>query len=102
MKTLPRLEFDGAVDADGHILEPPDLWERYLEPAYRDRALRIKRDDRGLEYLEIDGRPSKLVRNGMPSGLGAMDMIGGIFHQREKPPQRPDGARQWRPLGDAQ
>jgi len=49
MKTLPRLEFDGAVDADGHILEPPDLWERYLEPAYRDRALRSKRDDRGLE-----------------------------------------------------
>ena len=20
------------IDADGHILEPPDLWERYLEP----------------------------------------------------------------------
>jgi predicted TIM-barrel fold metal-dependent hydrolase len=84
MKTLPRLEFDGAVDADGHILEPPDLWERYLEPAYRDRALRIKRDDNGLEYLEIDGRPSKLVRNGMPSGLGAMDLVGGIVYEREK------------------
>lgn len=84
MKTLPRLEFDGAVDADGHILEPPDLWERYLEPAYRDRALRIKRDDKGLEYLEIDGRPSKLVRNGMPAGLGAMDLVGGIVYEREK------------------
>ena len=23
-----HLGFDGAVDADGHILEPPDLWER--------------------------------------------------------------------------
>ena len=22
-----RLSYDGAVDADGHILEPPDLWE---------------------------------------------------------------------------
>ncbi|MFP8880091.1 MAG: hypothetical protein VCE43_11915, partial [Myxococcota bacterium] len=84
MKALPRLEFDGAVDADGHILEPPDLWERYLEPAYRARALRIRRGDNGLEYLEIDGRPSKLVRNGMPSGLGAMDMVGGIFYEREK------------------
>ena len=59
MKALPRLEFDGAVDADGHILEPPDLWERYLEPAYRARALRIRRADNGLENLEIDGRPSK-------------------------------------------
>src|SRR5205814_1104346 len=28
------------IDCDGHILEPPDLWETYLEPAYRDRALR--------------------------------------------------------------
>ena len=30
------------IDCDGHILEPPDLWETYLEPAYRDRALRIR------------------------------------------------------------
>ena len=34
---------DGAVDADGHILEPPDLWETYIDPAFRDRALRIVR-----------------------------------------------------------
>ncbi len=32
----------GAIDADGHVLEPPDLWETYLEPKYRDRALRIR------------------------------------------------------------
>jgi len=77
---LERFSFSGAVDADGHILEPPDLWERYLEPRYRSRALRIRKDDRGAEYLEIDGRPSKLVRNGMPPGLGAMDRIGGIVY----------------------
>jgi uncharacterized protein len=29
------------VDADGHILEPLDLWERYMDPAFRDRAPRI-------------------------------------------------------------
>ena len=22
------------IDCDGHILEPPDLWEKYLEPRY--------------------------------------------------------------------
>ena len=38
------------IDADGHILEPPDLWERYLEPQYRERAMRIKVDERGLEH----------------------------------------------------
>ena len=25
------------VDADGHTMEPPDLYERYLDPAFRDR-----------------------------------------------------------------
>ncbi|GIW41792.1 MAG: amidohydrolase [Candidatus Binatia bacterium] len=83
MKELPRLPYDGAVDADGHVLEPPDLWDRYLEPRYRDRALHIRKDERGLEYLEIDGRPSKLVRNGMPAALGAMDRLGGIEYPRE-------------------
>ena len=68
MNPLPRLEYPGGVDGDGHILEPPDLWERYLEPAYRERALRIRKDEQGLEYLEIDGRSSKLVRRGMPAG----------------------------------
>ena len=68
---LPRLSYPHAIDADGHLLEPPDLWERYLEPKYRDRALRIRKDpDDGLEFLEIDGRPSKLIRRGMPAGLG--------------------------------
>ncbi len=67
-----RLDFEGAVDADGHILEPPDLWETYLEPRYRDRALRFVTDDDGLEALEIGGEPSMLSRKGSPSVLGAM------------------------------
>jgi len=29
------------VDADGHVLEPEDLWTRFLEPRWRDRAIRI-------------------------------------------------------------
>jgi uncharacterized protein len=67
-----RLAFEHAVDADGHILEPPDLWETYLEPKYRDRALRIVLDENGLEELEIGGQRSKLSRRGFPSTLGAM------------------------------
>ena len=55
MHETKRLSSTGAVDADGHILEPPDLWETYLEPKYRDRALRIVPDENGLEELEIGG-----------------------------------------------
>jgi predicted TIM-barrel fold metal-dependent hydrolase len=81
---LERFEHDGAIDADGHVLEPPDLWNRYLEPKYRSRALTIRKDDHGLEYMEIDGQPSKLIRNGTPAALAAMDRIGGISYERER------------------
>jgi predicted TIM-barrel fold metal-dependent hydrolase len=63
---------DGAVDADGHILEPPTLWEEYIDPQFRDRALRFTIDEHGLEELEIDGHRSQMSRNGFPSTLGAM------------------------------
>jgi predicted TIM-barrel fold metal-dependent hydrolase len=67
-----RLRHDGAIDADGHILEPPDLWETYIDPKYRDRALRIVFDEHGLEELEIGGKRSQRSRRGFPSTLGAM------------------------------
>jgi uncharacterized protein len=67
-----RLAEDGAVDADGHILEPPTLWEEYIDPAYRDRALRFRFDDNGLEELVYDGAPSTMSRRGFPATLGAM------------------------------
>ena len=54
------------VDSDGHILEPLDLWERYLEPKYRDRAIRIERRD-GVEHLII-GEVS--VLSNVLAGLG--------------------------------
>ena len=28
------------IDADGHILEPLDLWDKYIDPKFRDRAPR--------------------------------------------------------------
>ena len=68
MHETSRLGYEGAVDADGHILEPPDLWETYLESEYRDRALRIVTGDDGLEALEIGGRPSKLSRRALAVG----------------------------------
>ena len=41
------------VDADGHILEPADTWVKYIDPQFRDRALRIERDERGYEVLLV-------------------------------------------------
>jgi len=81
---IKRFPYDGTVDADGHILEPPDLWEQYLEQKYVDRALRIGVDEEGYEYLEIDRTPSKRSRRGSLGLLGAM----GSADMRPRPDRR--------------
>ena len=56
MPRISRLPYEGGIDADGHILEPPGIWEEYMDPAFRDRALRIAVAADGKEYFQIDGR----------------------------------------------
>src|SRR3981189_3957785 len=41
------------VDADGHVLDPPDLWSNYIDPAYRDRAPRLVKGENGKERLVV-------------------------------------------------
>jgi len=57
------------VDSDGHVLEPGDLWENYLEKKYVDRAIRIDHDESGQEHLIIDGQDSEVFL----AGLGGVD-----------------------------
>ena len=83
MKPLPRLDFPDAIDGDGHVLEPLDVWDRYLEPGFRSRGPILTHDEQGREQLEMDGWVSKLLKAGMPGGLGAMDRVGGHVYQRE-------------------
>jgi len=54
------------VDCDSHVMEPAGLWQEYLEPKFRDRAIRIEERD-GVEHLII-GETS--VLSGMLAGLG--------------------------------
>jgi predicted TIM-barrel fold metal-dependent hydrolase len=44
------------IDADGHVLEPLDLWEKYIDPAYRDRAPKMIIDTDGKERLFVEGQ----------------------------------------------
>lgn len=41
------------IDCDSHVMEPGDLWERYLEPRYRDRAIKVVHAD-GTDQLVAD------------------------------------------------
>ena len=72
MSGSSKLPYAGVIDADGHILEPPDLWERYIDPAFRDRAVHLRPNADGLEVLEFDGRPSKIMAPGSLSFMGGM------------------------------
>ena len=59
------------IDSDGHILEPLNLWENYIEPAFRDRAPRLFIDQDGKERLRIDGKAF-----GGRRGLGTLGAVG--------------------------
>jgi len=60
------------VDADGHILEPLDLWDRYLDPKFRDRAPRLVKAENGKECLVMDEH----VVGNQNRGIGGIGAVG--------------------------
>ena len=42
------------IDADGHILEPLDLWDKYIDRKFRDRAPKVVKAENGKERLVIE------------------------------------------------
>ena len=54
MTTAPK---SPVVDADGHVLEPADMWLTYIDPQYRDRTVKIVIDGKGYENLLFDNKP---------------------------------------------
>ena len=66
------------IDADGHVLEPPDLWEQYIEPRYRDRCPKLVIDGDGNESFFVDETfDFGLRRRGKePATLGLLGSIG--------------------------
>ncbi len=61
------------IDADSHVLEPRTTWVDYIDPAFRERAIRIAIDERGDEVLLIDGHPVEGMRNGL-AGMGGINL----------------------------
>ncbi len=71
------------VDMDSHVLEPADLWETYLEPRYRERAIRIRRNDAGLEELIVD---NEVLMAGRLASLGGVEHDAGELFMRPELP----------------
>ena len=59
------------IDADGHVLEPPDLWENYIEPRFREICPKVLITEDGREVLRIEGDDGiDLGRGKKPLTLG--------------------------------
>ncbi len=61
------------VDADGHIMEPFEMWQERLPPEYRDRAWNLNRDAEGREQVRFQGR---FIQSGY--SIGTMCTPGGM------------------------
>src|SRR5213595_2087527 len=61
---------DPMISSDSHIVEPPDLWERWLMPELRPRAPKLVKDEDGGDvWLYNDG--------GAPAPLGLVTVTRG-------------------------
>lgn len=67
-----NVDTTGAIDCDGHVLEPLNALKDYLEDEYKDRAIRLEVHDDGLEYFYWDNKLAKLSAGGFAGVLGAM------------------------------
>src|SRR6516164_3358113 len=63
------------VDADGHVLEPPDGMVRHAPAAYRDRVWHIERRADGSEWLHYNGgsRPAGGMALAGTAGMSAAE-----------------------------
>ena len=70
------------ISSDSHIVEPPDLWQRWLPPEFRGRAPKLVKDEEGGDaWLYNDG--------GSPAPLGLVTVTRG----RRREELRWSGAR---------
>jgi predicted TIM-barrel fold metal-dependent hydrolase len=75
------------IDADGHVVEPEDLWKHYLDKRFADRSPQLVRDNWGGLRFMLEGRlwPIPTGRGaGRPEGVGA-------FYDLDSPKRREGG-----------
>ena len=49
------------IDGDAHFLEPLDVFERYIDPPYRERAMHVRtHHDTGAKQFLVEQKPMKI------------------------------------------
>jgi len=64
-------------DADNHFVEPLDVYERYIEPRWREKAVRWVKDSKGELIQLFAGRPSRtrLSRDSAPENEAELEKL---------------------------
>ncbi len=52
--TMTKVKYN-VISADSHIYETPDLWEKYMEPAFKHRAPKLVKAPDGTERIVGEG-----------------------------------------------
>jgi len=60
----------GVVSADSHVTEPPDCYAKFIDPAFRDRAPFIRRDEKRGDLYVIPGLENMPVPMGLVAAAG--------------------------------
>jgi uncharacterized protein len=68
-----------AIDSDLHVLEPADLWERYIDPRFKDRAPRGLTDVRRGLGVVVEGQVVGHAAEGI--GRQRRDYASGLQHE---------------------
>lgn len=71
-----------AIDSDSHVMEPADLWRKYVDPKRRDLALSIENTPQSADDLVAQraslcfrGKPLFSVCGSTPTGLRDMEAL---------------------------
>ncbi len=67
------------IDADGHIVEPPVVWQEYIELAFRDRIPQVVKDDEGVDRMKVEGQ----ILPRSPMMIAAMCIPGGLSNPEQ-------------------
>lgn len=72
------------IDGDSHVLEPPWLWDEYLEPEFRPRSIRITRSitDRDGQVRGIRPLPGRSGAQAPSEALGDLPEMALEFKSR--------------------
>ncbi|MBI3742894.1 MAG: amidohydrolase [Chloroflexi bacterium] len=62
------------IDADGHTIEPPDMWQRFMPKKYHDRIPRLAKDPMGGDAWEFQ-------RGAPPMPIGLVTTPGKTYEQ---------------------